>query len=303
LALVYVRVQGQNGTEAVEAAWTLDGPAPADKRREIAESLEALLGSNRRDQALTAPTVCGSGTLLLFTTPLGDEGNCGVLAAGSQQPDFPSPTDRLLLGVAANQAAIVLQQKRADEQVVRSEQELGDFFESATVGLHWVGPDGAILRANRAELELLGYSADEYIGHHIAEFHADKDVIEEILRRLHAGERIRDCEARMRCKDGSIKHVLIDSSVLWKDGTFSTPAALPVTLRNKSGPRRRCAKVSAASATSSRMSACRCGRRISPRSSRRSRRSAPKVSATSAPTSPSIRSLSSEPSEWSSCWT
>ena len=43
------------------------------------------------------------------------------------------------------------------------EQELQDFFDNASVGLHWVGPDGTILRANRAELELLGYTPDEYI--------------------------------------------------------------------------------------------------------------------------------------------
>jgi PAS domain S-box-containing protein len=102
----------------------------------------------------------------------------------------------------------------------RSQQELADFFDNAPVGLHWVGPDGIILRANRAELNLLGYSADEYIGHHIAEFHADEDVIRDILRRLHAGEELQEFEARLRCKDGSIKHVLMSLNVLWEDGQF-----------------------------------------------------------------------------------
>jgi len=45
-------------------------------------------------------------------------------------------------------------------------------------------------------------------------------VIADILRRLAAGETLRDREARMRCKDGSIKHVLIDSSVLFEQGRF-----------------------------------------------------------------------------------
>ncbi|MEO8495019.1 MAG: PAS domain S-box protein, partial [Planctomycetota bacterium] len=31
---------------------------------------------------------------------------------------------------------------------------------------------------------------------------------------------LRDYEARLRCKDGTIKHVLIDSNVLWEDGEF-----------------------------------------------------------------------------------
>src|ERR1043166_7903998 len=34
--------------------------------------------------------------------------------------------------------------KRAQEALRRSEQELSDFFENAVVGLHWVGPDGTI---------------------------------------------------------------------------------------------------------------------------------------------------------------
>ncbi|HYE65170.1 MAG TPA: PAS domain S-box protein [Pyrinomonadaceae bacterium] len=114
----------------------------------------------------------------------------------------------------------ITERKRAEEALRRSEQELLDFFENASVGLHWVGPDGYIVRANRAELQMLGYEREEYVGHHIAEFHADAGVIEDILRRLRAGEILRDCEARLRCKDGSIKHVLIDSSVMWEDSRF-----------------------------------------------------------------------------------
>jgi len=142
------------------------------------------------------------------------------MVAGCAKPEFPSETDRLILSVAANQAAVVLQQRRSQEELHRREHQLADFFDNAAVGLHWVGPDGTILRANRAELELLGYSAEEYIGHHIAAFHADESVICDILSRLQKGEELRDYEARLKCKDGSIKHVLINSNVLWEDEKF-----------------------------------------------------------------------------------
>ena len=102
----------------------------------------------------------------------------------------------------------------------RSESELRDFFENSSVGLHWTGPDGIILRANQTELDMLGYSKEEYVGRHIADFHTDKQLIEDILRRLAAGETLSDCSAQLRCKDGSIRDVLIDSSVLWEDGRF-----------------------------------------------------------------------------------
>jgi PAS domain S-box-containing protein len=109
---------------------------------------------------------------------------------------------------------------RAQEALRESQQELLDFFENAVEGLHWVGPDGIIITANRAEMEMLGYSRDEYIGHHIAEFHIDGDVIADILARLTRNETIKDYEARLRHKDGSIRHVLIHSNAFFRDGEF-----------------------------------------------------------------------------------
>jgi PAS domain S-box-containing protein len=102
----------------------------------------------------------------------------------------------------------------------RSEQLLTDFFENASVGLHWVGSDGIILRVNQTELDLLGYSKEEYVGRHISEFHADAPIIEDILTRLSCNECLHNYEARLRCKDGSIRHVMISSNVLWEDGKF-----------------------------------------------------------------------------------
>ena len=67
---------------------------------------------------------------------------------------------------------------------------------------------------------MLGYKREEYVGHSITEFHADPPVVEDILRRLRRGERLREYPARLRAKNGSIRHVLIDSSVLFEDGKF-----------------------------------------------------------------------------------
>jgi PAS domain S-box-containing protein len=110
--------------------------------------------------------------------------------------------------------------KNAEAELRRKNSQLATFLETAALGLHRVGPDGTILWANAAEMQMLGYSPEEYIGHHIAEFHADEPVVDDILRRLSCGEALCEREARLRCKDGSIKHVLIDSSVLREDGRF-----------------------------------------------------------------------------------
>ncbi len=114
----------------------------------------------------------------------------------------------------------VTTRKQAEEELRRRETELTDFFETSSIGLHWVDPTGTILRVNQAELDLLGYTREEYIGHNIAEFHDDHEGIDDILQRQRAGEVLQDFEARMRCKDGSIKQVRIRSSVYSEDGKF-----------------------------------------------------------------------------------
>ena len=114
----------------------------------------------------------------------------------------------------------VAERQETEEALRKSESNLRDFLENATIGMHWVGHDGRILWANQTELDLLGYTAEEYVGHHISEFHVDAPVIEDILHRLRGGEVLREYEAQLRCKDGSVRHVLIDSSALFEDGKF-----------------------------------------------------------------------------------
>ncbi|MED5618921.1 hybrid sensor histidine kinase/response regulator [Ideonella sp. BN130291] len=108
--------------------------------------------------------------------------------------------------------AEVARRRQAEATLRQRENELMDFLENAVECLHRVGPDGTILWANRAELDLLGYAPEEYIGHHISEFHADTPGIQRILQRLRSGETLLDEPAQLRCKDGSIRHVCIHSN-------------------------------------------------------------------------------------------
>jgi PAS domain S-box-containing protein len=114
----------------------------------------------------------------------------------------------------------IQQHEQTEATLRRSQQELSDFVENAIVGLHWVAADGTIIWANQAELDLLGYTREEYIGHSITEFHADQAAITDILQRLSSNQPVQQYEADLRCKDGSIRHVLIDSNVSWNNGEF-----------------------------------------------------------------------------------
>ena len=114
----------------------------------------------------------------------------------------------------------VTERSRAEQLLRKSERKFRDFVETSSVALHFVGPDGTVEWANQAELDLLGYTAEEYIGQHIAKFHVDAPIIEDILARLCRGERLVGYEARLRAKDGSVRHAVIDSSVLFEEGKF-----------------------------------------------------------------------------------
>jgi PAS domain S-box-containing protein len=138
-----------------------------------------------------------------------------------------------ITGDQQRQSAIVLLQQKAQaletemherqkiqQALQERETELNDFLENAAIGMHWVAEDATILWANKAELALLGYERHEYVGHHISEFHADGPVIEDILQRLSRYEELQDYEARLKCKDGSLRDVRIDSNVYRRDGRF-----------------------------------------------------------------------------------
>jgi len=114
----------------------------------------------------------------------------------------------------------ISERKRVENDLQTSQQDLEDFFENGIVALHWVAGDGMILRANQAELDLLGYAREEYVGRSITEFHADRDTIEDILGRLARLEKLDKYPATLRAKDGAIKHVQISSSARVQHGEF-----------------------------------------------------------------------------------
>ena len=44
------------------------------------------------------------------------------------------------------------------------DEELIDFFQNAPIAMHWLNGNGTVLWANQTELNVLGYTAEEYIG-------------------------------------------------------------------------------------------------------------------------------------------
>lgn len=94
-----------------------------------------------------------------------------------------------------------------------------DFIHRSSIGIHAVSPDGIIIYANECELEVLGYSKNEYIGHHVSEFQIDKSCLSEMMKRLGRFDILKNFPARVKGKD-EIKYIIYNSSVYEEDGQF-----------------------------------------------------------------------------------
>ena len=101
-----------------------------------------------------------------------------------------------------------------------TDELLQDFLDNATVAIHMINDRGTIIYANRAELEMLGYTAAEYIGHNLSEFYEDQSLLPDLLTKLFSHEEVRNQDALIKCKDGYLKNVLISSNVRWENGVF-----------------------------------------------------------------------------------
>jgi len=110
----------------------------------------------------------------------------------------------------------------AKDREKEAEHEYDDFFNKAPIALHWLSGTGHVLWANETEMNLLGYTAQEYIGQPIMKFCPDEEeLVLDIFKQLGSGNTVRDVPVRFRTKGGDIKHLLIDSNVNWnEDGSF-----------------------------------------------------------------------------------
>jgi signal transduction histidine kinase len=112
--LVYVRSPGRDDGGPIEAACCLPERSEAEDARVIGEALEPWL-VDPFQTAQTIPDPIGEGNLQIAVTQFGYGGAAGVIVAGSTRKDFPTEQERLLLSVAANQAAIAIQRRRIEE--------------------------------------------------------------------------------------------------------------------------------------------------------------------------------------------
>jgi PAS domain S-box-containing protein len=218
LDLVYVRSEVAVGGPPVEMARVAQSLSLPAGPKEIGKLFDRWLGDDPREWPPLARHTVGDGGVTVVPLRLGLRGEIGVLVAGSRRADFPQRTERLVLSVAANQAAVGLQQarllseqrrveveldervaqrtrelaaanealqkeaaerRRAEEALRESEDRMRTLAESASDAIITINHESRILFVNPAAEKVFGYGSAEMLGQDLTM------LMPEYLRHLH----------------------------------------------------------------------------------------------------------------------
>jgi PAS domain S-box-containing protein len=193
LDFAYARLKDSSGalTEMVRVGSAWDAkPQPED----FGEKLQSWLEVDTQKTPAVATNLFGMSAITLVPMQLGLNAEIGVIVAGSQRPDFPQQTERLVLNIAVNQAAIGLQEssllsaqirvateldqrvtQRAaelaatNEELKRSEAYKAAILDSSLDCIVAMDHKGCITEFNPAAERTFGYDRDGVIGKSLAD--------------------------------------------------------------------------------------------------------------------------------------
>jgi PAS domain S-box-containing protein len=124
LDFAYVRLKDSTGGASLEMVRLAQDRNLTAQPQIIGRALNSWLGDFPRASPLLVRNPIGDGDVSVLLLRLGLQAEVGVFVAGSRRADFPTQTERLLLNVAANQAAIGLQEARLLGEQKRLAEEL-----------------------------------------------------------------------------------------------------------------------------------------------------------------------------------
>jgi PAS domain S-box-containing protein len=133
----------------------------------------------------------------------------GVLAVFARRP---LPTFMVeSLGAVADQLAVGIERRRAEEELRQSEERFSRVFRSSPVGIVITTLDeGRYLDANDGFLSLIGRTRDEVVGHTTVELGVWRDVAERLrmVESLGTHGTVRDLDLEFKTKTGELRSVL-----------------------------------------------------------------------------------------------
>jgi PAS domain S-box-containing protein len=225
LDLIYARLEGLAGSGVVEVVRTKHGPDAAHVEA-VKASLASVLRADPPDPPSTIPDPFRAGTLHIGVTRFGIADDHGVLVAGSRRADFPSEGDRLLLGVGANQTAIVIQRRMAEDQVREQQERLRTTL--ACIGDAVIATDtaGRITNMNAVAESLTGWTKEDATGEPL---HTVFRIVNEETRQTVPNP------ATRAVREGAVVGLANHTALIAKDGTERSIDDSAAPIRSKEG--------------------------------------------------------------------
>jgi PAS domain S-box-containing protein len=124
LDFAYARLSDSINGSPVEFVRLTQRRTAPPQPQEIGRALDRWLTNQSANAPLAVPNPAGDGEVRIAPLRLGLMNEVGMLVAGSKRADFPTPTETLLLRVAANQALVALQEARQLHEQNRAAEEL-----------------------------------------------------------------------------------------------------------------------------------------------------------------------------------
>ena len=108
------------------------------------------------------------------------------------------------------------ERRRAAEALREIEERFRQVYDEAPVGYHEVDKEGRVIRVNRRELEMLGYTEQELLGHPVWKFVVEEEMTRQVIMAKIAGDVSfhETFERTYRRKDGTTLPVLIEDRVI-----------------------------------------------------------------------------------------
>ncbi len=185
LDFAYALLKDPVGEAPIELVRLAQSRHLTTRPQEIGQVLSPWLGDDPQKRPLLVPNPLGDGDVSIVPLRLGLRGEIGVIVAGSQRADFPGETERLLLGVAANQAAIALQEARLLSEQKRVAKELDQRVAQRTRDLASANEDLKTELSQRKRVESL-LSAEKRALEMIAHGASLTDILQELCRAIDA---------------------------------------------------------------------------------------------------------------------
>jgi PAS domain S-box-containing protein len=181
LDFVYVKLTNAAGDAPIEMLRVAESRTFLARPQEVGEALGRWLGPDPLKWVPQRGNPFDNGEISIVPSPLGLQGEIGVVVAGSSRPDFPAQAEKLLLSVTTNQAAIGLQEARLlgeqkrlanelDQRVAQRTSELAaandqlrlqvGLLQQIPVAAWTLGPEGTPEFVNQSWLQYTGQSLD-----------------------------------------------------------------------------------------------------------------------------------------------